>query len=77
MAICTTCDADMELGVSCSLRVYEDFVDGVARRRIANGARQPCGDCGTPSRGLHHPGCDLERCPACGRQALTCGCTGG
>jgi hypothetical protein len=75
MAICTTCDEDMELGVSCTLRVYDDFTDGVTRRRIANGSRQRCGDCGTPPRGMHHPGCDLERCPACGRQALTCGCT--
>jgi hypothetical protein len=29
MAVCTTCDEDMELGVSCTPRVYDDFTDGV------------------------------------------------
>ena len=24
--------------------------------------------------GIHHPGCCVERCPACRRQAMTCDC---
>ena len=34
----------------------------------------PCGDCGTPRGGFHHRGCDLEECPYCRSQLLSCGC---
>ncbi len=33
-----------------------------------------CGDCATQPGHLHHLGCDLERCPRCGRQLISCGC---
>ena len=33
-----------------------------------------CHDCATPQGGLHHPGCDAERCPRCIGQAISCGC---
>lgn len=34
----------------------------------------PCHDCGARQAQLHVAGCDMERCPACRGQALTCGC---
>jgi DTW domain-containing protein YfiP len=37
-------------------------------------SKQPCRDCGAPPRGFHHRGCDIEECPQCGRQLLSCGC---
>jgi hypothetical protein len=33
-----------------------------------------CGDCGAKPGELHQPGCDMERCPHCGGQMITCPC---
>ena len=36
--------------------------------------RKTCGDCGTKEGQLHILGCDMERCPFCGNQLISCQC---
>ncbi|MDQ3322838.1 MAG: hypothetical protein M3525_10495 [Acidobacteriota bacterium] len=33
-----------------------------------------CHDCNIAPEGFHHPGCDMERCPNCRGQLISCGC---
>ena len=36
---------------------------------------EPCRDCATLDGDQHMDGCCLEECPACGGQAMCCGCS--
>jgi len=33
-----------------------------------------CHDCNIKHGNYHHPGCDVERCPKCKDQLISCGC---
>lgn len=33
-----------------------------------------CHDCGVIHGNYHHPGCDMEICPRCEGQLISCGC---
>jgi hypothetical protein len=35
---------------------------------------QFCHDCNAARGQYHHLGCDMERCPACKGQIISCGC---
>lgn len=75
-AICGFCEQEMN-GTGCTLEAYDDFPDGIVRKRLPSVLDGPCHDCNTPPGALHHPGCDEERCPLCGGQAIGCSCLDG
>ncbi len=58
------------------------IIDGTIYPRIAYGNEEedwgankgPCHDCAVIKGQLHVPGCDGERCPVCGGQAMCCDC---
>lgn len=79
MAVCKHCQQEMTDGAGCTLAIFDDFPDAIARHRIPYPADvgQPCHDCRVPPGAFHHPGCDDERCPRCGGQAIGCNCLDG
>ena len=70
MAVCTYCDHEMLSGASCTVKVLHRA--GVAL--LLERATRRCGDCGVDRGGLHHLGCDMQRCPECRGQLFGCGC---
>lgn len=44
------------------------------RHELATPEDYWCGDCGVIDGELHTVGCDMEQCPWCGEQLISCGC---
>lgn len=77
MAICEYCERDMLKTDSCNKVVCtiggKKFVAIPYRDRgFVESVR--CHDCGCTEGNYHHLGCDNERCPCCGGQAIGCDC---
>jgi len=78
MAICQWCNQEMMKADSCKEEDVE-FPDGsklpqVPYEALSDYPDARCGDCNVKPGGFHHAGCDMERCPKCGGQLISCGC---
>lgn len=82
MAICNWCEKEMsgnEGADSCIANNFVLFPDGEKLLPIPydpdyGDEDQRCHDCNIKRGGFHHPGCDMERCPKCFCQLISCGC---
>lgn len=73
MAVCPDCRREMRLAPSCVTTVVLALGDKTFDRvPHPASAAEGCDSCGVKPGGVHHFGCDMERCPSCGGQLLMC-----
>jgi hypothetical protein len=79
--ICEVCHQDMsdfqneDDNVTCLVPFVE--INGVQYRRTKYHFREEggrCHDCRIKHGGIHHIGCDVEKCPVCDDQLISCNC---
>jgi hypothetical protein len=79
-ATCEYCKGDMLKVKGCVFTHFEIKGEKVKRDVTDFGEIMPgrrCHDCGAINGQPHHFGCDTERCPVCGGQAIGCECLEG
>lgn len=84
MAKCGYCEHEMKDRVSC-IEMSVELSSGKKLPQVPYGKEtrgnyaeggEDCHDCSTPVGGFHHPGCDVEECPNCHLQLISCDCMG-
>ena len=70
---CSWCKQEMTSNdvTSCTEKTVK-FEDGTEMPSIPSDSK--CHDCNVHAGGFHHPGCDMEGCPNCKGQLISCGC---
>lgn len=85
MARCNACKQEMSTATHCASNSVVRFPDGKRLNAIPFGSEQDipfdpgekdvrCADCGVRPGAHHHPGCDMEECPRCFGQRISCEC---
>jgi hypothetical protein len=80
MVACNYCGLEMTTAEGCTSQPI--VIASVAYQPVRYGSepdwrKRPttrCDDCGAMPGNVHHHGCDMERCPFCGHQSISCGC---
>lgn len=80
-AICDDCNQEMIMGGGCTFNVIEnnegekyDRLPYEKEPEYADVMPDVCHDCNAGLGKYHHFGCDMERCPKCHGQLITCDC---
>ena len=73
---CEDCNKNMTGSVTCTLRYIQLGDEFFERNTVYFDVNKKCHDCGIINKdgNIHHYGCDMERCPRCEGQMLSCGC---
>jgi len=77
MSKCKDCKKPMNVS-SCSKRNSQIVIDDKVYKRNTTyfDVNKRCHDCNIVNKkgNIHHFGCDMERCPKCKGQLISCGC---
>lgn len=78
MSVCDLCDKEMSDGKADScIKLDIEFPTGEKLPQSTYHFDEPtgrCHDCNIKHGGFHHNGCDVEKCPKCSGQLVSCGC---
>ena len=76
---CELCGQEMKTADGCIDNKIIEYADGTKLPAIPREDDGPerCHDCGAKAGHFHHADCDMEKCPRCGDQLLSCEYRGG